>query len=334
MLLLITFIAHSLINYFNKRIKSNRRTLRVDPCTARTQPDDETEMFLFNESSFDNLAAQFDYSTVIRHTIINSTFDSLLLRPEIHDINEEEYFELNTQQQQQINTTNSTSLNLTEKNYEFELNSTINSDDNESSTCSDSIYLSDLTMPKLTAPVVVQKSKSFRYSYRYFNKSLSRVRLNRYLKSRSLIIDANSSLDSFPLLNKRRFSARLSRRQFRKRTSTLRSHNVSLQSSHSSDSLVAFTFSSRRSSLVAQTNQTYKPPTKIEKLLNDTRGMRKYLIDYDCLMSNNQCAKTNNESTNRYFNGKYCSSFLNDDADLVYYQSSSNRCSSGYLSDC
>ena len=30
---------------------------------------------------------------------------------------------------------------------------------------------------------------------------------------------------------------------------------------------------------------SYKQPTKVEKLLNDSRGMRKYLIDYNGLMS-------------------------------------------------
>lgn len=31
--------------------------------------------------------------------------------------------------------------------------------------------------------------------------------------------------------------------------------------------------------------KSYKPSFKVEKLLNDSRGMKKYLIDYDCLMA-------------------------------------------------
>ena len=32
----------------------------------------------------------------------------------------------------------------------------------------------------------------------------------------------------------------------------------------------------------------YKPSFKVEKLLNDSRGMKKYLIDYDCLMKSSK----------------------------------------------
>lgn len=34
--------------------------------------------------------------------------------------------------------------------------------------------------------------------------------------------------------------------------------------------------------------KSYKPSFKVEKLLNDSRGMKKYLIDYDCLMTSSK----------------------------------------------
>lgn len=69
----------------------------------------------------------------------------------------------------------------------------------------------------------------------------------------------------------------------------------------------------------------YRPSFKVEKLLNDTRGMKKYLIDYDGLFEqyHKKDAKilmsfTSFESSNI------------ETKDFIY----SHSCSSGYLSEC
>lgn len=78
----------------------------------------------------------------------------------------------------------------------------------------------------------------------------------------------------------------------------------------------------------------YKPSFKVEKLLNDSRGMKKYLIDYDCLMHTQLGSgkKLENETLK-------CASSLsisngNDEEKVDMALPYSNRCSSGYLSDC
>lgn len=60
--------------------------------------------------------------------------------------------------------------------------------------------------------------------------------------------------------------------------------------------------------------RSYKPSFKVEKLLNDTRGMKKYLIDYDCLMSQQ---KFSSLSTN--FNGDKRTISLNDLNSILAY---------------
>jgi hypothetical protein len=119
-------------------------------------------------------------------------------------------------------------------------------------------------------------------------------------------------------------------------------------------------------------NQFYKRSFKVEKLLNDSRGMKKYLIDYDCMFMASTVRPIDCESSvsmSIHENDKLSSSnvsmcdeneieltldsgdmfgleFLNgltkskpDSQSLKINQStsfsssSSNRCSSGYLSD-
>lgn len=66
----------------------------------------------------------------------------------------------------------------------------------------------------------------------------------------------------------------------------------------------------------------YRPSFKVEKLLNDSRGMKKYLIDYDCLLLEQPSLK------------KPVVDQLMYDFDIDGRLPYSNRCSSGYLSDC
>ncbi|RNA21278.1 hypothetical protein BpHYR1_050114 [Brachionus plicatilis] len=109
----------------------------------------------------------------------------------------------------------------------------------------------------------------------------------------------------------------------------------------------------------------YRPSFKVEKLLNDSRGMKKYLVDYDGLIShksqrqhhittalnnlNSLLSTSSNSMTSIDLdltndNQLWCSELR---GPLVFEDSleekenlfggnvpSSNRCSSGYLSDC
>lgn len=68
---------------------------------------------------------------------------------------------------------------------------------------------------------------------------------------------------------------------------------------------------------------TYRPSFKVEKLLNDSRGMKKYLIDYDCLF----------QPIGHKANVKTVDLTGRPDDDVASLPGS-NRCSSGYLSDC
>lgn len=73
-----------------------------------------------------------------------------------------------------------------------------------------------------------------------------------------------------------------------------------------------------RRSRIVNASATYRPSFKVEKLLNDSRGMKKYLIDYDCLFEQPAAKQMDLKPVGL-------------DTDEGVY---SNRCSSGYLSDC
>ena len=320
-------------------------------------------MFLFNESSFDNLAGHFEYSSVVgKNTfLLNSTFDSNVKAAASvclavdnvsanQNNNDDDYFELNS-----INPINTSDLTiLTEKNFDL-----LNSDDESiESSCSESFCLE----PQLTKTALTTSSrknlffrsmlsnnnnKSHPLTTSLRSKTALRSKLNRYLKSRSLVMDPSVSLNSesfdqyLAFMNElnsknKKFRSKYERfsyankfykRQQRKRTSTIKHSLSSASIGHLN---------------LGETNPTtYKPSVKVEKLLNDTRGMRKYLIDYDFLMSNK--ANFTNETTKQINDSllfeKFRSSFLNensvlDSSEFMFQQTSSNRCSSGYLSDC
>jgi hypothetical protein len=59
----------------------------------------------------------------------------------------------------------------------------------------------------------------------------------------------------------------------------------------------------------------YKPSFKVEKLLNDSRGMKKYLIDYDCLM------KSNKQHVSKTFSLNNLSSIVTNNASSSYEMS-------------
>jgi hypothetical protein len=121
----------------------------------------------------------------------------------------------------------------------------------------------------------------------------------------------------------------------------------------------------------AQNLKLYRPSFKVEKLLNDSRGMKKYLIDYDFLMlsssqqqqqqqypriSKSKTISLNNLSSYNYDdllnnvdiddnifieksvefkqeNDCFEMDYLEEDDDENVNSIKSNRCSSGYLSD-
>lgn len=93
------------------------------------------------------------------------------------------------------------------------------------------------------------------------------------------------------------------------------------------------------------TGRIYRPSFKVEKLLNDSRGMKKYLIDYDVLMCPAKQPATDQSylsSTSLVQQQKSAQKpiaaspilFDKQNDQPVEYMPYSNRCSSGYLSDC
>lgn len=78
----------------------------------------------------------------------------------------------------------------------------------------------------------------------------------------------------------------------------------------------------------------YRPSFKVEKLLNDSRGMKKYLIDYDCLVEQQQYQERLQYSPSAHIRPSSYESSLTNDEEISGRMPYSNRCSSGYLSDC
>jgi hypothetical protein len=320
-------------------------------------------MFLFNESSFDNLAAHFDYSSSIinnlqtdthysnnnKSFLFNSTMKISNIDQEEDNNNNIEYFELNS-----LNThtcCDNLSL-LTEKQFEFDNITDYDDEDNDVTTSlsADSFteysFISSTTTttsPKVL-PLVKKKRNYLSKSFRSSTNKKS-IKINKYLKqSRSLVLNSienNQLLNEFHFKHKHQQRAKYVNKRRRTSTTIIRQSN--------SAGNISNTISINNTNLNTintKNNVNYKPSIKVEKLLNDTRGMRKYLIDYDCLMSNKTTTttKTNSEQFNdSLLFEKFRSSFLNEysvnnNNNNTTAQTYTNRCSSsGYLtsiSDC
>ncbi|CAF0709034.1 unnamed protein product [Brachionus calyciflorus] len=373
MILLITFIAHQLLQYINSRLILNKTRLNTS-----FRDTTEPELFLFNESFDANLFK-------LRRKSLNSLQDDDL----------QSSFEL-------IKNLNKLYAN---ENIQFNENescfSAIDSFDMENLTqlesmdVSDYIDLDDSLFNTILFEDFKNDSKFFD-NHKNFESFMtqsdtqiffSKESEKNMCQSMGCFTKSESSIGSFsstPSSTRIKSRSILFKMSESCRTKKLRSRIERLKQTNN-----FYRRRQRTSSLSVQNNKSfkntpeiknfYKPSFKVEKLLNDSRGMKKYLVDYDVLMSQKNQRKRNKTISLNNLNS-LCNDFTeltpssiltsnanslssidldckleNENSEwtdklrgaLFYDLSmndkensnqlnlpSSNRCSSGYLSDC
>lgn len=421
MILLLTFIAHSIYQYLNKRLKHQQKvasnqtvqqtTVVEAPNTSFTEP----EIFLFNES-FDlnllNLKKRKSINSIGRDAeeesleLINN-LNKLYKNENIETqndlsmgylLNEEKSFVLSQIDSFDMDTMSmemSQELDVENESVDLDNDSLFNTilfdTDNQTivSTPLDKkpdprhlINLENLCMslgflsPDETSN---QSTSSLNSTLSSSTKESTKIKIKKAYSSlkRSMTIKnkidkghirLNKSLNTCDssLIKTKKFRTRFERIKQTKKFYQRRQRTCSLSSQcNQADStqilLNLIQYQSRTNKL---SSSSYKPSFKVEKLLNDSRGMKKYLIDYDCLMSHqkktislsnlnsfklsydnvNQESMASSLETNSVLFDKFRSSFMlfnnNSNAEIISdnnqhcVDKKSNRCSSGYLSDC
>lgn len=328
MLLLLSFLAHSIIRFLSKQIV--QKDIQEDEGKVHTSDnsDAENEVFLFNESSFANLFESSKFNTIDIAEVPNSSdyinlfnhsgksfkllgtdedFFSELTEETLKSL-EISSFDLNDNENQLLdsspassprfnslfNSLSSMDIDLNQikdsndstsalDNYNFFederlinesiiASCTLTSDNNirDLSTTSSS-NVSQVSSENISRQRSTPKQRGIRKQLSLRNKVLTKVKM------------CDNSFQSQSPKNKRFLPKKERNRiagKFNKRART--------SSKIANVKLVEFNNSLLKTMSKNLKLASYKPSTKVEKLLNDTRGMRKYMIDYDGLMTQRQ----------------------------------------------
>lgn len=372
MILLITFIAHHLLKYIN---------LRLNRTINRDLSSNEPELFLFNESFDANLLNLKQKS--IDSLNENDLYNSFELMKNLNKLyaNEPIQFE-----NESICAMDSFDFDSVNQNESMEVSDYIDLDDSVFNTIlfednkNNSIQFENAKdfesmLTKSDTKILLLKDPKYEnlcQSLGFFTKSNS-----SFASFSSTPSAARTKAKSFKCFKSSVFSKMndsSKTKKFRSRIERLRqTKNFYRRQRTSSLNVQTMTQIENVFTQIENDNnkvKSYKPSFKVEKLLNDSRGMKKYLIDYDFLMSHQRKRKNtvslNNlnslrneldttasllsSSTNSMSsidiklneNDEWCDKLRGplfcdiDDKEnsLQMNIPSSNRCSSGYLSDC
>lgn len=372
MLLLLSFLAHSIIRFLSKqRITKSREATDNNNTTSQDNnnndnSDAENEVFLFNESSFVNLFDSSKFNTIMSETNFN-----LLSQSEkslkFLGTDEDFFSELTEENLKLLEMTNFDLNSLTEElldscsiastprfnslfnsltsmdleNCEIKDTDSLYGLDNENFTFEDEKLINESIIASctLTSENMNESISSYsnlsEFSSQESQKSSTPIVIKRKRKSMPLkesVINSPSKHKKFlPKCERNRIA-----HKFYKRT---RANPKSVQMVRISDTMLKQMSQDLKLA-------SYKPSDKVEKLLNDSRGMLKYMVDYEgsdeinpknfvnltyaSLMNLTNSNPTILESTKMFSNSlKSISS-----TPSISNKFSSNRSSSGYLTDC
>lgn len=349
MILLISLITHQILRLINARLNRMKQV----------QSFQEPELLMFNES-FD--AIQLN----LRRKSINSLHGDDFLTS----------FEM-------LKNLNKLYDNVEYKNESMIMDSMETVNQTELMEVSE--YIDDSIFNTILFDQLINDQDALKLSESFLEKSENKLNnwqdaymcqsLGRFTQSNSSIGSLSSTPSS---VNTRVKSYRVLRNSLLFKTAESRSKKLRSRTERLRQARNFYQRHQRTSSLDVPVNaknfvsNKYRPSFKVEKLLNDSRGMKKYLIDYDGLMSHkNQPENKNTISLNNLdslcnesnsFLSSSAESLTSNDFDLnndyefscsnlrgalVFEDSlddkeislnlnppSSNRCSSGYLSDC
>lgn len=338
MILLISLITHQILKLINARLNRMRRAPSFN----------EPELLMFNES-----------------------FDAIQLnlrRKSINSLQDEDFY---TSFEMLKN------LNKLYENVQYE-NESVAMDSMEGELMELSEYMDESAFNSVLFEQLKNdhetSSESKLFTWQEFNLCQS---LGRYTQSNSSISSVSSTPSS---VDTRVKSYRIMRNSLLFKTSESRGKKLRSRTERLRQAKNFYKRHQRTSSLSVPVengvkhfvSNKYRPSFKVEKLLNDSRGMRKYLVDYDGLMSQTNKRKRKNTislsnlnslcNDSQSFMSTSASSLSSIEFDLtnenelgcsnlrgalIFEDSleekenslnlnipSSNRCSSGYLSDC
>ena len=338
MLLLLSFLAHSIIRFLSKQIVQQSCPLKAHECNdqwndhsqqrnEQNSSDVENEVFLFNESSFANLFESSKFNTVDIAEVINTNNKDYI---NLFN-NSEKSFKL-------LGTDEDFFCELTEETLKSLEMSDLNENENQffdsspaSSPRFNSLFNSlssmdlELNHIKDTDSSCALESYNFFEDERLINESIiASCALTSGNHVRDLSTTSSSNVSEVASENGRQVSTPIQNKRFRKpvslRNKLLAKVKISEEfyqqqspkskrflpkkernriacklnkrdrtsSKTSNIKLVEFNTSLLKKMSKNLNLASYKPSTKVEKLLNDTRGMRKYMIDYDGLMVQRQ----------------------------------------------
>ena len=371
MILLITFIAHHLLKYINLRLS---RTINRD------QSLNEPEIFLFNESFDANLLNLKQKSiTSLNEDDLCNSFELMKNLNKLY-ANEHIQFE-----NESICAMDSFDFDTANQIESMEVSDYIDLDDSVFNTIlfedpkNNSIQFENTKgleslLTRSDTKIVLLKDKNYEnlcQSLGCFTKSNSSFASFSSTPSMARTKTKCSKTHKNSLFSKmndssktKKFRSRIERlRQTKNFYRRQRTSSLNVQSMNQMENVFLQTENKEKS---------YKPSFKVEKLLNDSRGMKKYLIDYDFLMSHQRKRKNtvslnnlnslcnefdttsllssstnsmssidlklneNDEWCDKLRGPLFCDVSIDDKENSLQMMNipSSNRCSSGYLSDC
>lgn len=327
MLLLLSFLAHSIIRFLSKQIvneqstKENQEDHEIQ--NEQNNSDAENEVFLFNESSFANLFESSKFNTVDIAEIANSNdyinlfnhseksfkllgtdedFFSELTEETLKSL-EISSFDLNDNENQLLDSSPASSPRFNSlfnslSSMDIDLNHIKDSNDstcalenynffederliNESiiASCTDN-NIRDLSTTSSSNVSQVSSKQSGR------DVSTPKQGIRKQLSLRNKVLTKVKMCDnSFQQSPKNK---RFLPKKDRNRIASKFNKRARTSSKINNAKLVEFNNSLLKKMSKNLKLASYKPSTKVEKLLNDTRGMRKYMIDYDGLMTQRQ----------------------------------------------
>lgn len=297
MLLLLSFLAHSIIKFLSKRIQINPELIKTENVD---QSDAENEVFLFNESSFVNLFDSSKFNSIVSDKNFTNLVEDSAKSFKLLDSDEDFYSELNEDNLKLIEMSglglyddallDSSIYSSPRYNSLFNSLASMDSQTKEIKD-SDSIYGIEndvffedekLINESLIESCTLTEERDFndKSSYSDISEVLSSSSFEHITNSTPIQPNRKRKLTQQTEQSKpKKFLPKLDRnrnaRRFYNRNSRTSSKKIRI-SSFNDTILHKMTKNLKLSS--------YKPSNKVEKLLNDSRGMRKYLIDYDGMM--------------------------------------------------
>lgn len=277
------------------------------PDLIKTEPtgdlsDAENEVFLFNESSFVNLFESSKFNSIVSDKNFTSLVEDSVKSFRLLDSDEDFYSELNEDNLKllemndlELNSYDDALLDssvYSSPRYNSLFNSLASMDSHTKEIIKDTdsiygiendVFFEDekLINESLIESCTLTEEQDFKSSYSNISEALSSSSFEHITNSPPLQANRKRKLTEtsrFEQSKPKKFLPKFDRnRNARRFYNRSRTSSKKIQISTFNDTILKKMTKNLKLG-------SYKPSNKVEKLLNDSRGMRKYLIDYDGMM--------------------------------------------------